>query len=253
MSSSCRKFGAILFLVLSAGFSLFNAGDAHAIELSMCAPDELKPIEPESEAFPRCGGALWISGTIEAGDYERFREYLREHIYTLTMPIGATRSIFLYGVGGNAPEEAIQIGQLIRRLELMTEVGAVYEDNSKFVEWSFYRSASDDVYCRESCVLIWVGGKPRMGNYGLILNHLEDDSAIDAYLHSVGLPYLFLAQWRRVPMGGSDLLQPRYVFYNLMNAPSRILDSCVGRPLRYCPDREDGIRLFRLIEKEFGR
>jgi hypothetical protein len=247
-----RGFGILICLAFYAGLLLFNIGGAHAVEFSMCAPSELKPNEPESDVFPRCGGALWISGTIKPGDYERFREYLREHIDTLTMSMGATRSVVLYGVDGNEPGEAIQIGQLVRRLEMMTEVGSVYEDNTKTVAWNIFTSESDDVYCRESCVLIWVGGKPRLGTHGLVLNHLGDDPAIDAYLHNVGLPHLFLARWRQVQIDGSDPLQVRYVFYNLMNAPSKIEESCAGRPLKYCPDKDDGVRLFKLIEKEFG-
>jgi hypothetical protein len=95
--------------------------------------------------------ALAISGTIGAATASWFRERLDE------AHLGAGDVILLSSPGGDL-NQAVVMGEIIRSRGLMTAVGVA--DDSGRIRPS---------YCASACVLVYAGGKTRLGIEGSML------------------------------------------------------------------------------------
>jgi hypothetical protein len=111
-----------------------------------------------------------LRGTIEKGDYERYRSFYRHHHRAL-------QNLYLLSPGGDA-EEAIKIGRLVRRY--LTTVSAPIRyggDGSPFMlrkPPSFKPGVppgnlcvGPTCICASACALVWFGGVSRDGEVGL--------------------------------------------------------------------------------------
>jgi hypothetical protein len=107
-----------------------------------------------------------LAGTIEKGDYARFKQLLSEnHRYMW--------AIHLVSSGGDA-EEAIKIGRLLRKYLLQADAPAMDDDKGTegiafgyppSVERPLCRGAH--CVCASACALIWFGAVQRTGDVGL--------------------------------------------------------------------------------------
>jgi hypothetical protein len=108
-----------------------------------------------AKADPDCSGggrpALAISGTIGAATASWFRERLDE------AHLGAGDVILLSSPGGDL-NQAVVMGEIIRSRRLVTAVGVA--DDSGRIRPS---------YCASACVLVYAGGKTRLGIEGSML------------------------------------------------------------------------------------
>lgn len=116
-----------------------------------------------------CNIAL-MHGTIEKGDYERYRSFYRQHHRAL-------QNVCLVSPGGDA-EEATKIGRLVRRyLTSVTAPTRFGDDASPFRLFkppSFkpgepveHLCVGSTCICASACALVWFGGVNRSGQVGL--------------------------------------------------------------------------------------
>lgn len=109
-----------------------------------------------------------LQGTIEKGDYERYRVFYRQQHRGL-------QSLYLASPGGDA-EEAMKIGRLVRKYLLTTWAPSRYADDLPFhltnPSWTVgrpveYLCQGPTCICASACGLIWFGGVDRTGQVGL--------------------------------------------------------------------------------------
>jgi hypothetical protein len=107
-----------------------------------------------------CSHAL-IKGTIEKGDYDRFRVFYKERYRFMS-------TVYLVSPGGDA-YEAMKIGRLLRKY-LSTVVAPFTSGNDAVL----YHLSRDNPVCRgpsctcaSACALIWFGGVSRLGIVGV--------------------------------------------------------------------------------------
>jgi len=109
-------------------------------------------------------GSLILEGKIEKGDYASLRSFLRDESNFKKISNG----VFLASPGGNV-REALQIGYLIRALQLSTEAPSIPPNEKR----AFGSSAFDPVdltsrhnfQCASACFLIYVAGVERKLNW----------------------------------------------------------------------------------------
>jgi|GEM_PF-5305305 len=104
-----------------------------------------------------------INGDIVAGDSEKFSKILNDNSPFLT-------SVYLASSGGSV-EEAIKIGELVRKYMLATFVPTSFrfspDDNGHTGGWLLTKDGvcpSPNCHCASSCFLIWAAGAERFGN-----------------------------------------------------------------------------------------
>ena len=98
---------------------------------------------------------ILVEGEIEPGDaYRLWIELLND--------FGFGRDIYLRSKGGDV-DEAIKMGELIRRLRLATYAPLVKDDGTHY-DWIKIASEDNNI-CASACFLVYAGGVNRMGNY----------------------------------------------------------------------------------------
>jgi len=110
-------------------------------------------------AFNLSGGVelngIKIEGEIQPGDAQKFYVELKKDNFEKT-------TIFLRSLGGDV-EEAIKIGQIIRRLRLTTEVPTRFDSINKSLDLIKIDNETNRV-CASACFLIYAAGVERIGN-----------------------------------------------------------------------------------------
>lgn len=165
-----------------------------------------------------------ITGDITPGDYELFLNRVLEG--------GIKHStVYLASRGGDALE-AMKIGKAIRSLRFEVEVPKYFESSGGYCK--FKPVADANCVCASACVLTYLGGIHRYGNYlGIhrtFLNHstlkeldMEDAARVsrkisanlDLYLRDMGAPASFLEKMESTPSDEIEFLDDEYIQSNL--------------------------------------
>lgn len=187
---------------------------------------------------------ILIEGNIENDDYQKF-------IKIISTAGPSVKGVFIASKGGDAIV-AMKIGKLIRSLHLATEVPYYYtsEGNGAYCKPSFQISKSNCL-CLSSCVLIYLSGIERNGDYlGIhraFINHkyLKELSINEAvkysnqisqtmgnYLAEMGAPESLLEKIKSISSEDIELLSYNYINKYLrgysLNYQEWIIAKCGG-------------------------
>lgn len=109
-------------------------------------------------------GSLILEGKIEKGDYASLRSFLRDESNFKKISNG----VFLASPGGNV-REALQIGYLMRALQLSTEAPSIPPNEKRAFGSSAFGPADltnpQNFQCASACFLIYVAGVERKLNW----------------------------------------------------------------------------------------
>ena len=154
---------------------------------SSVAPEYLAKLWPSGfRPSPGMCRVAFLRGTIEKGDYEKFRAILRPNYRTLP-------HVKLSSSGGDV-DESIKIGKLMRKYLLMAEAPVGHDPNTDALGLPptlslglpptlsnnlFSYLAQDlcrgpDLVCASACALIWFGATTREGTVGVHRPHTND-------------------------------------------------------------------------------
>ena len=156
-----------------------------------------------------------ITGDIDIGDYEKFLNIVLEG--------GIEHStVYLASRGGNALE-AMKIGRVIRNLRFEVEVPQYFEEIGGYCKYK--PIAEQNCVCGSACVLIYLAGFHRYGNYlGIhrtFLSHstlkemnMEEaaqvsrniSETLDTYLGDMGAPASLLEKMESIPSHDIEFL-----------------------------------------------
>lgn len=222
-----------LVAVIAGVSALFILRPAHAAEIEMIAdcPPGVQPWEDPTwgdlTQMPRCKLRLWFSGEIVRGDHDRLRDFLGGAAGRKVMRIRLWKS-----PGGNV-DEAIKIGRLIRRLKLTTEIAVSVAPGHILNDFAPGDGDMDDdnATCASACVLVWMAGIVRAGNWRLVVHRPYYDPAYFAglsadeadqryrelekqaydYLREMDAPESLIKTMREVPSTDGRILDRVYV------------------------------------------
>lgn len=211
-----------LAAVIAGTSAQFIASHAYAAEIATCGPWDQYRTENPVAGVPRCETRLWFSGKIERGDYDRLHEFLgREGKNVL--------AIVLQKSPGGDVDEAIKIGRLIRRLKLITKIAVSVPPVDPVLEGSTV--TDETATCASACVLMWMAGTRRAGNWRLVVHrpffdptyfaglnahqadqrYRELEKQVYEYLHEMDTPESLIRTMRQVPSTDGKVLDPDYV------------------------------------------
>jgi hypothetical protein len=208
--------------VIACAGALFITLQAHSAEIASCGPWDQYRTENPVAGVPRCETRLWFSGKIVRGDYDRLHEFLRREGKNVL-------EIVLQKSPGGDVDESIKIGRLIRRLKLQTKIAVSVPPVDPFLEGSTI--TDDNATCASACVLVWMAGIMRQGNWRLVVHRPYFDptyfaglSADEAdqryreleqqaydYLREMDAPESLIRAMREVPSTDGKILDRKYV------------------------------------------
>ena len=167
-----------------------------------------------------------IEGDIEEGDYEKF-------VNAVLLAGSDVYSVYIASRGGDAAE-AMKIGGLIRQLKLRTQVPRHIPVDTDFSPRGPFCDdlpvAKSNCTCASACVLIYLSGVYRYGDYlgvhRAFIDHnylrtlsMEEgasysravSNALDSYLDNMGAPASLLEKIGRVPSNEIEILNTHYI------------------------------------------
>lgn len=226
----------VLALALSALIMTTMRGqDAMAINIEFECPRNLPgarmagtTTEDIVKSLVSCTRSMWLSGEFVAGDYERVRNALRD------------RGEPIYGVklfaspGGNL-NEAMKIGELVRRLRVSTSI-AIRLPNGVDLPPMILKS-DEQAICASACVYVWLSGVVRLGAWQLVIHrpyfdaayfgslsseeaetkYVELESRAYDFLRKMGAPEQLIVMMRKVSSSDGQILDQDYVAGELSN------------------------------------
>jgi len=168
-----------------------------------------------------------IEGEIIRGDYEKF-------INSALQAGTNIHSVYIASIGGDAIE-AIRIGELIRDLKFATSVPRYWpEDNGKASCLNVKPKSQSNCTCQSSCVLIFLGGVYRTGEYlGIHRTFVTHDvlkkmsmneaatytkkisATLSKYFDKMGVPPSLLERMESIPSDQIEILDIEYITRHL--------------------------------------
>jgi len=207
---------------------LASGGDfARAASMDVCPKWDMSRKVTE-RGIPSCEERIWMRGEIADGDYAKFR--------TLLAGPGknAIRLILGKSPGGNL-DETMKMGRLVRKLKLQTVVPFLLSPDDSPMLDGVIKVTHEQATCASACVVLWLSGASRVGNWRLVIHRPYYDSdyfgglSVDeadvqyremenedyTYLRDMGTPEPLITKMRAVPSTEGEELDPEYVFEDL--------------------------------------
>lgn len=245
--SSAFVVRLIVGMISGCALAALSASVALAAEFSLCPPEEIALVHPERQFSTSCNSRIWFADAVRAGDYERFREFIKDNRDDILFGRASTRGISIVaGYDGNI-RETIKIAKLIHRLELTTNIFDVYSDGFR---WSnFSTSNSKFAVCENSCALLWLSGAFRTGRAELNLKSLSEYYEAANFLDRINLTESLKRRWLNLKSG--EYLTLSFSETAEMNTAPQINASCAEIPLLICKNSEEVERVMKLFTDEF--
>jgi hypothetical protein len=139
--ASARKILLCLFMIAIVVGLWSGSGIAATIELTR---------EPDGTFI-----GVKVEGDIVSGDAVKLLKIYEYYGYA------AASTVYLRSRGGNV-EEAMKMGQLVRRLRLTTYAPNI-DDNGRVLPYQVPSAIKDNFICASACFLVYVGGAERLG------------------------------------------------------------------------------------------
>jgi hypothetical protein len=144
-------------------YSRYGSPPVAEVIASKLWPSGYRPLPTSCES-------ILLQGSLENGDFERFRAFYRQHHR-------AVRNLYLISSGGNV-EEALQIGRLVRRYLISVWAPSRSPMDNSFGLWtstpSLETCRGPTCICASACGLIWLGAVQRFGEIGLHRPRITD-------------------------------------------------------------------------------
>lgn len=156
-----------------------------------------------------CATAL-MDGPIVNGDYERFRDFYRQHYRSLL-------NLYLMSPGGDVGE-AIKIGRIVRRYMLSAVTADLLDEKTEHFMLGFPGSRNPcfgpSCACASSCGLIWLGAINRTGTVGLHRPKITD-------------PQFAVLPPGRASSAYREAMQRVSQYVDEMEAPRQLIDTMI--------------------------
>jgi len=204
---SLSVFAIVLSTIIATAI---RAQDAMAINIEFECPHNLPgarlsgtTAEEIVRSLEDCTHYMWLSGEFVVGDYERVRSSLRQR----GEPIYGVR--LLASPGGNL-NEAMKIGELVRRLRLTTYLAVKAPEGPWMPELTL--KSDEQAVCASACVYVWLSGIDRAGTWQLIIHRPYFDAAYFSSLSSEQADEKY-----------AELEAQAYDFLRTMGAPEQLI------------------------------
>jgi hypothetical protein len=229
MRSLCLLAVALSAFITTA----IRSQDAMAVNIEFECPHDLPgarmtgtTVEDIVKTLDYCTHYLWLSGEFAAGDYERVHGALRAR----GEPVYGVR---LFASPGGNLDEAMKIGELVRRLRLGTLVATIVPDG--FLLDSIVLKSDGQAVCASACVYVWLSGIVHLGSWKLVIHRPYFDAAYfsslsseeaDAkyaelesraynFLRKMGAPEQLIVMMKKVSSSDGQVLDEEYVLAEL--------------------------------------